>query len=164
MRRAIALIVAFGFVLASAPDTRADDLCFRYRKSGGGTLVARGVTLPRANTCVPLALFENGGLSGAATGSICVNEDSSTVIFHYTYDSCVGPAYFESATCLLRTSDRALPAAASTCRGTYTGGAFLEIDDAILENCSGIVMDRVSTDCIATFAPHRTPEPAPPKR
>jgi hypothetical protein len=92
-------MATLGLICVNAASARAD-MCFRY-SSGGGTLVAKGATLPAVNTCVPLAFFENGGLQGAATGSICTAADGSTVIFHYTYDGCLSP-YFESGVCRLQ--------------------------------------------------------------
>src|SRR5437667_11172654 len=111
LRRGLPLIAAFGLVIASPPGAKAD-LCFHYKNSGGGTLVARGAKLPAINTCEPLALYEregqppspiNHGLEGAATGSICQDWAGATVIFNYAYDACMGPnSYFESGTCRLQ--------------------------------------------------------------
>ena len=70
LRTIFFIMVAFGLILASAPDARAD-MCFRYQKSGGGILVAKGKFPLADNTCEPLALYEvGGGFEGAATGSI----------------------------------------------------------------------------------------------
>ena len=75
-------------IVVSAPVARAD-LCFSYKKTGGGILVAQGATLPATNLCQPLAMYEAGGLIGAATGSICQDGfGDNTIVFHYTYDGC----------------------------------------------------------------------------
>ena len=147
LRKGLALTAALGLVVASAPIAKADDLCFHYQTSGGGTLVARGATLPNFNTCQPLALFESlegGGLGSLATGSICRDAtDGITVVFQYTLDSCVGIAgssYFESATCRLQLQDRGLPTTSSSCRGTANGSGFLAVDDAVLFSCSGMTV------------------------
>ena len=86
-------IAIFGLVVVSAPFAKAD-MCFRYTTTGGGTLVAKGGKLPATNTCEPLAFFEEGGLAGAATGSICVDVNDFTVVLHYTYDGCIGPGSY----------------------------------------------------------------------
>jgi hypothetical protein len=138
MRRPIIVFAALGF-LTFCPSFANADMCFRYQKTGGGTLVAKGQRLPAVNTCAPLAMFEHGGLAGAATGSICRDIADFTIIFHYTYDACIGPGhYFESATCRLQIQNGDLPTVSSTCRGTLAGGSgFFEIDDAVLEYCDG---------------------------
>ena len=92
--KGLPLVAAFGFVIISTPDAKAD-LCFRYQNTSSGLLVARGAKLPAENTCEPLAMFEDGGFLGAATGTICVSATGFTVIFQYTYDGCVAD-YFES--------------------------------------------------------------------
>jgi hypothetical protein len=140
--------VAFGLVVSGAPGARAD-MCFHYRLSGGGTLVANGAKLPLPNTCASLALYEREGqplnpathgLEGSATGSICQDWAGATVVFHYTYDGCMGPdSYFESGTCRLQLKDGNLPTTGSTCRGTYIAGTsvgrFRNSNDAVLEPC-----------------------------
>src|SRR5262249_1599339 len=128
LRIGLLLTAALGLFVASAPVAKAD-MCFRYTLSGGGTQVARAATLPAANTCQPLAFFESGGLSGAATGSMCVDNDNFTVVFQYTYHGCVGfpGSYVESATCRLQLQDGSLPTTSSSCRGTANGGAFLAV-------------------------------------
>ena len=79
-----ALIAATAAFLATCTTASFADMCFRYQKTGGGTLVAKGAKLPAVNTCEPLPMFESGGLAGAATGSICRDINDFTVIFHYT--------------------------------------------------------------------------------
>jgi hypothetical protein len=64
LRKGLLLVTALGLVTVSSPVARAD-MCFSYKKSGGGTLVAKGAKLPATNTCETLALFESGGLGGA---------------------------------------------------------------------------------------------------
>ena len=145
------ITAAFGLVVASAPGARAD-MCFHYKNSGGGTLVAKGAKLPPVNTCEPLALYEREGqppspfthgLEGAATGSICQDWAGATVVFHYTYDACMGPdSYFESGTCRFKLDNSGnIPTTDSTCRGTYIGGTsvgrFHNSGDAVLEPCDG---------------------------
>jgi hypothetical protein len=101
------ITVAFGLVVAGAPNARAA-LCFQYTKSGGGISVAQA-DLPAPNTCVTFALYEVGTdpastLLGAGTGSLCTSTNSPFVIFHYTYEGCrpLGSEnYHESATCRL---------------------------------------------------------------
>ena len=84
--KGLLLVVSLGVVFIGVPNAKAD-LCFRYAKSGGGTLVARGAQLPASGNCQPLALFESGGLIGAANGMICRdNTDGRTIVFHYTYN------------------------------------------------------------------------------
>jgi len=134
------LIATLGLICVNAASASAD-ICFRYA-NGGGTLVAKGATLPAANTCISVAFFEDGGLRGAATGSICTAADGASVIFHYTYDGCLGP-YFESGFCRLQlglqgpvltgretpgreapghfgSSRFGLPTTQSSCFGTYS--------------------------------------------
>ena len=95
MRRPIMIFAALASFIVY-PTLASADMCFRYQKTGGGTLVVKGGKLPAVNTCEPLAMFESGGLAGAATGSICRDINDFTVIFHYTYDACIGPGhYFE---------------------------------------------------------------------
>jgi hypothetical protein len=167
LRKGLLLTAALGLVVASASNVRAD-LCFRYAKSGGGTLVARGAQLPANNTCQPLGLFESGGLLGAANGTICRDAtDGRTIIFHYTYDGC-SSNYFESATCRIQVDD-SNHTASSSCRGTVagSGGAaspFRVNDDAVIESCSGITL--VGGGGATCGGPFRhviepVPEPAP---
>jgi hypothetical protein len=155
LRKSRMLMAILGLICVNAASARAD-MCFRYA-SGGGTLVAKGATLPGANTCVPLAFFEDGGLQGAATGSICTAADGSTVIFHYTYDGCLSP-YFESGVCRLQLglaigpvitgrevrghfgsgSRFGLPTTQSSCFGTYSQPGSTSPDTtAKLEYCDG---------------------------
>jgi hypothetical protein len=146
-RKGLPLIAALGLVVAGPPGARAD-LCFHYQKSGGGTLVAKGAKLPAPNTCETLPLFETDGgrggaagtkgLEGAATGSICTDVAGATVIFHYTYDGCLGPAsYFESATCRLQLQNGNLPTTFGSCRGTANQSGFVD-DSAILQSCDNV--------------------------
>jgi|SRR6266568_1003209 hypothetical protein len=163
LRKGLLLIAALGLIIASQSGARAD-MCFRYQVTGGGTLVAKGAKLPAVNTCEPLAMFENGGLAGAATGSICRDINDFTIIFHYTYDACIGPgSYFESATCRLQIQNGNLPTVSSSCRGTLAGGVpFLEVNDAILEFCDGTklpVLGGGGGQCVGGFS-HRKLEPA----
>lgn len=138
LRKRLLLIATLGLVVISAPIAKAD-LCFSYKKTGGGILVARGATLPVTNACQPLAMYEAGGLIGAATGSICQDGFGDiTVLFHYTYDGCASN-YFESGTCRLQLQrDGNLPTVSSTCRITTGNGVYyLEFDDGTLESCDG---------------------------
>jgi len=144
------LMATLGLICVNAGGASAD-MCFHYG-SGGGTLVAKGATLPAANTCVPLAFFEDGGLQGAATGSICTAAEGSTVIFHYTYDGCLTP-YFESGVCRLELGPQiivagreapahhlplGLPTIRSSCFGTYSQPGSVSPDTtAKLEYCDG---------------------------
>jgi hypothetical protein len=80
-----------------------------------------------------LQFFEDGGLAGAATGSICTDANGQTTIFHYTYHSCLVPRHFQIVTCRL---GRGLPAS-GVCRGTDTQGGFVEF--ATLESCDELV-------------------------
>jgi len=129
-------------------------------------LLPKGVSLPAVNTCQPLALFERGGLGGAAAGSICVDDADFTVVFHYTFHSCVGApgSWFESATCRLQlASGGTLPTVSSSCRGTANGSGFLEVNDAILEFCDGgPVLGGGGAQCAAGDPyPRRTMTPSP---
>ena len=142
--------LAMALVMASAPRASAD-MCFHYKNSGGGTLVARGAKLPPANGCQSFALYEREGqplspfthgLEGAGTGSLCQDWAGATLVFQYTYDACLGPtSYFESGTCRLQIQNGNLPTTASSCRGTYIGGSsigtFAHFNDGILEPCDG---------------------------
>ena len=105
------------------------DICFQYG-SGGGIAVARGATVPEPNKCQNLAMYEVGatGLEGAATGSICQDWAGATLVFHYTYDACLGNpgGYFESATCRIELKDNKLPSTASGCRGKVNNGTFTD--------------------------------------
>ena len=69
-----------------------------------------------------------GGREGAATGSICQDWAGATVVFHYTYDACVGHpgSYFESATCRLQLNNGNLPTTSSSCRGKVNNGDFTD--------------------------------------
>jgi hypothetical protein len=158
-----ALLIGTATIMTAiaAPDARAD-LCFRYQTTGGGTLVARGAKLPAVNTCEPLAMFEQGGYGGAATGTICRDIADFTIIFQYTYDGCLHD-YFESGICRLQIQNGNLPTVSSTCRGTLAGGAsFHEIDDGILEVCDGIpVPGGGGGQCLARGFKHHTAEPQP---
>ena len=134
-----------GLSLANPPNARAD-LCFHY-STGGGTLVARDATLPRESTCQPLALFEAGGRIGAANGMLCRDTvGGATLVFHYTYDACVGPgSYFESATCRLQINNAgSLPTVSGICRGVFASGSghqtlttFVDGSPKI-EQCTGV--------------------------
>ena len=127
LRSSILLSVAVvGWSLANLPDAKAD-LCFRY-STGGGILVAKGVKLIEPGTCQPLALYESqeiGSGGGAANGMIC--RDEFIIIFHYTYDACIGPgSLFSSATCRLELGHGGtgtLPTIGSGCRVTDGGAA-----------------------------------------
>jgi hypothetical protein len=132
--RGLLIFTALSLVVFNSPSARAD-LCFHYTKTGGGTHVLRGATLPAANTCQPVAMYEVGGLAGAATGSICLDGfGDNTVVFHYTFDACTG-SYFESGTCRLQlANDGSLPTISSTCRITL-GVFYVEVDDGVLESC-----------------------------
>jgi hypothetical protein len=73
-----------------------------------------------------LALFESGSLIGAANGMICRDTVGGvTIVFHYTYDACIGPgSYFESATCRLQlNNDGNFPTVSGVCRGMLAGGS-----------------------------------------
>jgi hypothetical protein len=139
LRKGLLLVASLGVVFIGVPNAKAD-LCFRYAKSGGGTLVARGAQLPASGNCQPLALFESGGLIGAANGMICRdNTDGRTIVFHYTYNGCTAD-YFESATCRIQLDD-SNNSTSSICRGTLANGsAFAQFDDAVIETCSGVVL------------------------
>src|SRR5215468_3110720 len=104
LRKGLLLTAAFSLIIGSTPNAGGADLCFRYKKSGGGTLVARGADLPARDTCNSLALFEAGGQAGHANGMVCRdNVEGVTIRFHYTYDGCLGgPTWFESGTCYIQ--------------------------------------------------------------
>lgn len=162
LRNGLLYATSLGLVLIGATTAKAD-LCFRYAKSGGGTLVARGAQLPANNTCQPLALFESGGLIGAANGMICRDGvDNRTIVFHYTYNACGGD-YFESATCRIQLDDNN-QTASSSCRGTLANGAaFRELNDAVIETCTGLVVPGGGGAACWGGFPHRTGvEVAPP--
>ena len=136
--KALLIFTALSLVIVNSPSARAD-LCFRYMVSGGGTLVMKGLTLPAPNTCQPVAMYEanEGGLGGAATGSICFGgADGATIVFQYTYDGCTG-YYFESGICRLQLDrNNDLPTTGSSCRLTSGGGIFYsEIGDAQIFSC-----------------------------
>jgi hypothetical protein len=168
LKKRLLLAVALGFVIGSTTSARAD-LCFRYQKSGGGKAVARGATLPARDTCNSLALFESGGGAGAANGVICRDGvENRTILFHYTYHSCLGPNYFESGTCRMQLDDNN-NFVSSTCRGTFAtnGGmsTFLVIDDGVVESCTGIVVPGGGGGaCFGSFfhLVPPVPPPAPP--
>jgi hypothetical protein len=128
------LVTTLALICVNAASANAD-ICFRYG-SGGGTLVAKApTTLPAAQTCEAFGFFENGGLWGAATGSICTDRHLEA-IFHYTYDGCANH-YFESGTCRFGLTHGNLPSAWSSCRGTANQSGFSD-DTATLEFCDGI--------------------------
>jgi hypothetical protein len=172
LSKGLLLTTALGLIIGSTPNARAD-LCFRYTKTGGGTLVARGAQVPPRDTCQALALFESGpgGGAGAANGTICKDGDANnTVIFHYTYHSCLGPSYFESGTCrIMVTPDNTF--VSSSCRGTFaTDGSmatFIVVDDGVIQSCAGITVPGGGGGaCTAKFLFHNVqPVPgAPPAR
>jgi hypothetical protein len=161
LRYGLLLGTSLGLVFVSIANAKAD-LCFRYAKTGGGTLVALGAQLPANNSCQPLALFESGGLIGAANGMICRDGvDNRTIIFHYTYNGCSSD-YFESATCRIQLDDRNRTAS-SSCRGTLSSGTpFIENNDAVIEMCSGnIIPGGGGGQCSGGFS-HRTGVQVPP--
>ena len=125
LRKSLLFIGTLGLVIASPLAAKAD-ICFRYQ-TGGGTLVAKGANLPARNTCENLAMFEVGGLAGAATGSLCKGWNDNSVVYHYAYHSCLGPgSYFESGTCYGHLSTGQLPLTNSSCRITANGSPFLD--------------------------------------
>jgi hypothetical protein len=140
-----ALIVALALVGASAASAQqVGDLCFRY-ESGGGTLVARrSGGLPEPDHCKPLQFYEDGGLAGAATGSICTDANGGTAIFHYTFHSCVGPSYFETGTCRFG-AQHGLPAV-GVCRGTANQSSFVDHTPS-LEACDKPVPESIAGLC-----------------
>jgi hypothetical protein len=154
-RSRLTLLPLLGIAFACPTAARAD-LCFRYQKSGGGTLVAKNARLPAPNACESLAMFEvegkdgpsTKGLEGAATGSICTDVAGATVIFHYTYDGCLGPgSYFESATCRLKLQNGALPTTFGGCRGKANQSDFHD-DSAILSTCDMQVPNDTAALCV----------------
>jgi hypothetical protein len=117
------IITGLGLVVASAPSAGAD-ICFQYG-SGGGPLVAKAMALPAPNSCLPLALYENGGREGAANAMIC-RDAANTLVYHYDYNSCTGPGnYSESATCRLSLTNGNLPTSNPdghyVCNGQFAG-------------------------------------------
>jgi hypothetical protein len=161
MHRTILLSAVIGLSLANATGARAD-LCFRYTKSGGGTLVAKDAKVPEPGTCqplAPLALFEVGGALGAANGMICRDGPGvggRLILFHYNYDACLGSgdpepnSYTESGTCRLQLGSAgsgSLPTQFSFCRLTLSGGKpgsygvrshVPQLDDLQITECFGL--------------------------
>ena len=93
-RKSLSLIAGLGLVFVNSPRSNAD-ICFQYG-TGGAPLVARGVSLPAKNSCVPLALFEAnefGTRLGAANGMLCRDNDI-TLVYHYNYNACTGPGNY----------------------------------------------------------------------
>lgn len=151
------ITVAFGLVVASAPNARAG-LCFQYTQSGGGISVAQA-DIPAPNKCVTFALYEQVNnapftLLGAGTGSLCTSTDSPMVIFHYTFDACrpLGRAnYYESGTCRLQLDHNGnLPTQFSVCRGAVIAGVpgqaasvgnFFNHDDLVITKCDTDSLD-----------------------
>jgi hypothetical protein len=131
------LMVALVLVGASAASAQqVGDLCFHY-ESGCGKLVARRAGgLPEPDHCKPLQFYEDvnsGGLNGAATGSICTDPSGVIAVFHYTYHSCRGRSYFETATCRFSVQ-HGLPAS-GVCRGTADQSGFFDSTPK-LESCN----------------------------
>jgi hypothetical protein len=87
--------------------------------------------------------------------------DNRTIIFHYTYNGC-GSDYFESATCRIQLDD-SNQTTSSSCRGTLSNGtAFRELNDAVIETCSGLVIPGGGgAACWGGFS-HRTGAEVPP--
>jgi len=172
------ITVAFGLVLASAPNARAA-LCFQYTKSGGGIAVAQA-DLPEPNRCVSLALYEvepPPSLLGAANGTLCRSTQDNFVIYHYTFQGCMGlnktDSYFESATCRVQLGrDGSLPSGFSICRGTVISGKpgaagqvgnFVVTDDLVISKCDADdinfrVPSGLVTECQTEFQLRQTPE------
>ena len=127
-RKSLLLIASLVSVLGSTPGAQAD-MCFEAG-SGGPIKVAKGATVPQVGHCRAVTLFDIGSPWGIATGSICTSpgqvEGGSGVpflLFQYTYDSCTGGSYFESATCRFKLDDQTgdLPSQASSCKGVFAG-------------------------------------------
>jgi len=154
LRKGLPLIAALALVSASATSAQAG-LCLRFSKSGGGTLIAKGATLPAPQTCQMLPFVERAPvnppettLGGAATGFICTDANGSAVaLVHYTYDGCIGPdSYFESATCRFELQNIVtLPSISGGCRGKVSGKSAPGVGDtmhdfvagdAVLESCN----------------------------
>jgi hypothetical protein len=100
LRKALPLI-AFLVPIFANLGARAD-ICFQYG-SGGGVTVAKGVTLPAENACLPVSLVDRGVALGIGTGTICTGGDPPgtgvpSLVYQYTYTACVGP-WFEAGTC-----------------------------------------------------------------
>jgi hypothetical protein len=94
------------------------------------------LSVPPVDTCIQVTLFDVTSPYGLSTGSLCTsNTDPTThstgnfLLFHYTYDACVGDSYFESATCIitlgakfnLPTDSRGEDARQSSCKGIWAG-------------------------------------------
>jgi hypothetical protein len=144
LRKSLTFMMTLAFVGISTLSAQAD-LCFRYG-SGGGTLVAKGATLPQPNECRTLSFFEDGSQKGAATGSICRDIDGTTVVFHYVYHSCLGPTYFETGTCRLGSVRDGIPegGAGGSCRLTFNQTPRPDADTSPIlfsgTQCSGLIL------------------------
>lgn len=118
--------------LFCASGASAQDLCFQYTTSGGGVFVAKGLTLPPANSCKPFNAAEKvvrgdiGSVIGGLTGTLCTTSATSGLpryAFHYSSHSCGysfskdGASYFESGFCMFEGRPTAAGVTGS-CRGT----------------------------------------------
>jgi hypothetical protein len=131
-RKSLLLIASLVSVLASTPGAQAKDMCFEAG-SGGPIKVAKGATVPLVDHCRTVTLFDIGPPWGIATGSICTSSGQGGsgipfLLFQYTYDSCTGGSYFESATCRFALGDQTgdLPSVRdpdqkSSCKGIFAG-------------------------------------------
>jgi hypothetical protein len=152
-RKHLLLIASLVSVLASIPGAEADDLCFQAT-SGGPIRVAKGVSVPPVDTCIQVTLFDVTSPYGLSTGSLCTsNTDPTThsmgnfLLFHYTYDACMGDSYFESATCIITLGAKFnLPTG---------GGEPPQGEDARQSSCKGIWADLTANANPAQTGPVR---------
>jgi len=120
-RKHLLLMASLVSVLAGMPGAEAD-ICVQDLGSGGlGPIrVAKGANVPPLDTCTQVTLFDVASPYGISTGSICTTSTPNPnpkdpnpnyfLLFHYTYNSCAGYSYFESATCIINLqADMTLP-------------------------------------------------------
>jgi hypothetical protein len=131
LRKGLMLSAPLALVVASTAYVRAD-ICFEYTGSSPGIVaVAIGAKVPATpNACITISVVDQSAPGGVATGSICRSEEGSsrpTLVYHYTYNSCVG-SYFESATCRLELeSNGDLPAQKSNSQSSSCSGVAVNL-------------------------------------
>ena len=121
-RKSLSLIAGLGLVFVNSPRSNAD-ICFQYG-TGGAPLVARGLSLPAKNSCVPLALFEANefGTRLSALQTVCSVETMHTRLCITTIITRVQvlATSRSSATCRLAMYTGDLPSTSSNCNGQYS--------------------------------------------
>ena len=157
--KGLPLVAAFGFVIISTPDAKAD-LCFRYQNTSSG-LSSRGeqsfLQKTRANRwrCSRMEVFWALQLVLSALVQLVLPSS-------FNIPTTVAlPTTSSSGICRLQIQNGTLPTVSSTCRGTLAGGTFFhEFNDGIIQVCSGIQVPSGGGGQCIPFKQHHTVEPS----